>query len=67
MNYSDLHINRVRYNINTTNKAKYKNVLFRYLTCIINYKNNTYFTFFLVYGLHQCVSNRPSEIKKINY
>ena len=36
MNYSDFHKNRVRYNINTTNKAKSKFLLFRYLNCIIN-------------------------------
>ena len=38
MNYFDFHKNRVRYNINTTNEAKSKILLFRYLNCIINYK-----------------------------
>ena len=40
MNYSDFHKNHVRYNINTINKAKSKNVLFRYLNCILKFNNN---------------------------
>ena len=40
MNYSDFHKNRVRYTINTTNKSKSKIILFIYLNCGINNKNN---------------------------
>ena len=39
MNYSDFYTNRVRYNINITNKAKSKIVLFRknvFIKLIIN-------------------------------
>ena len=39
MKYSDIHKNRVRYNINTTNKAKSKIIsIYIYLNCIINKK-----------------------------
>ena len=38
MNYSDVHKNRVRYNNNTTNKAKSTIFIIYILKCIINYK-----------------------------